>query len=147
MELLWNKIARSHLVQKLEGEKLKKLFAVMNMKSYQLDEVLAKAGSADPRMFLVVDGEIEARAEVGGKEMSIKSFTTGDLIGDSVLLEKKTWPADYVAKNPGTLFELTREGLQQTMIGNDDPVGFLAVLREQHRDRDVAVSLHKLRAG
>lgn len=146
LELLWNKIARSHLVQKLEGEQLKRLFRVMDMRSYKEKEVLAKAGSSEASMFLIVDGEVEARAEVGGKEMSLRSFTTGDLIGDSVLLEKKSWPATYVAKQPGTLFELDREGLQQTMHGNEDPVGFLSVLREQHQDRDVAVSLQKLRA-
>lgn len=144
MELLWNKIARSHLVQQLEGEKLKKLFTVMDMRSVAQGETLAMAGSSDAKLYLIVDGQVEAKAPVGGNEMVIKSFGIGDLIGDSVLLEKKSWPATYVAAQPVTVFELDREGLQATMVGNDDPVGFLSALRQQQKDRDVAASLYKL---
>jgi hypothetical protein len=94
----------------------------------------------------VVNGEIEALAAVGSQHFNIRSFSTGDVIGESTLLERKPWPARYQVKESGTVFELSREGLQQAMIGNDDPVGFLSVLRQQNNDRDVAANLHRLRA-
>jgi tetratricopeptide (TPR) repeat protein len=146
VEMMWPSIARSHLVEQLEGEKLKKLFSVMGMRRTKEGEVVAEEGSSHQMLYLVVNGEIEALAAVGSQHFNIRSFSTGDVIGESTLLERKPWPARYQVKESGTVFELSREGLQQAMIGNDDPVGFLSVLRQQNNDRDVAANLHRLRA-
>lgn len=147
IELLWSKIAKSHLVEQLDGENLEKLFSVVEMIKTRDGQILADRGSDFPVMFLVVDGVIEAGVEVNGKSTTIRSFTTGDLIGDGALLERKSWPAEYKVTQPGTLFRLDREGLQLVMAGNADPVAFLSVLRQQHHDRDVAASLARLHAG
>lgn len=146
VELLWNKIAKSHLVLKLDGAVIKKLFSVMEMINTKEGQVLADSGSVLPALFVVVAGVIEAEADVSGKSVSVRSFSTGDLIGDSALLERKNWPARYTVTESGTLFKLNREGLEQVMAGNPDPVGFLSVLREQHNDRDIAVAIQKLHA-
>lgn len=144
VELLWNKIAKSHLVEQLSAEQLKKLFTVMELVNTKTGEVLAERDSLLPMMYLVVDGVVEAGADVGGRFMNIRSFSTGDLIGDSALLEQKPWPAQFRVGQSGTLFRLTREGLAEVMVGNEDPRGFLSVLRQQANDRDVAASLRKL---
>lgn len=146
VELLWNKIAKSHLVLKLEGAVLQKLFSVMEMVNTKTGQVLADAGSSFPALFVVVSGVIEAEADINGKTLAVRTFTTGDLIGDSALLERKTWPAKYTVTEQGTLFKLNRDGLEKVMAGNSDPVGFLSVLREQHNDRDIAVAIQKLYA-
>ena len=145
VEMLWNNIAKSHLVEQLGGEKLKKLFSVMEMLHTKDDQIIAEAGSNHQGLDLVVNGEIEALADVNGHEFNIRSFSTGDVIGESTLLERKPWPAKYHVKEAGTVFRLSRDGLQQAMIGNDDPVGFLSVLRQQNHDRDVAANLMRLR--
>lgn len=147
VEMLWNKISKSHLVDKLDGEMLKKLFSVMEMIHTRDNQLLAEMGSQVPAMYLVVAGVVEAGAEIGGRYMDIRSFSTGDVIGESALLERKAWPANYKVKEAGTIFRLNRDGLEQTMIGNKDPRGFISVLREQNNDRDVAVSLQRLRSG
>jgi len=147
VEMLWNRIAKSHLVEQLEGELLKKLFSVMEMKHIKEDEVIARGGSEHQVLYLVVDGEIEAQAQVGSQLYTIRSFSTGNVIGEAALLEHKTWPATYTVTLPGTVFSLDRSGLEQAMIGNSDPVGFLSVLRQQNNDRDVAANLMKLRSG
>ncbi len=147
VEMLWNKIARSHLVEQLDGEKLKKLFSVMVMQHVKEGEEIARPTAKHEVLYLVVAGEIEATAQVGGQSLTIRSFTTGDVIGESALLERKIWPAVYRVKESGTVFTLSRDGLAQAMIGNDDPVGFLSVLRQQNNDRDVAGKLQRLRAG
>lgn len=147
VELLWNKIAKSHLVEALPAEILQKLFSVMEMVQTKKGQLLAENGSVMPVMLLVVAGVIEAGTEVNGKYMNIRSFSTGDLIGDSALLEHKPWPARYTVSEAGTAFKLDRDGLQKVMAGNADPIAFLSVLRQQHNDRDVAASLLKLRAS
>ncbi len=147
VELLWNKIVKSHLVEQLQAQNLQKLFSVMQMKKTREGEMLADDGSALQVMYLVVDGVVEAGAEINGKYTNIRSFTSGDLIGDSALLEKKIWPASYKVIEPGTVFRLDREGLAVVMAGNEDPVRFLSALRQQQNDRNVAAALLKLRAG
>ncbi len=77
--------------------------------------------------------------------MTIRSFTSGDIIGEGALLERGAWPAHYRVAEPITALRLTREGLEQTLVGNPDPRAFLEVLREQHHDRDVAATLRRLR--
>jgi len=146
VELLWNKIAKSHLVDQLRAENLEKLFSVMEMVKTKDGQLLAEIGSSLPLVYLVVDGEVEAGFEMGGRYVNVRSFSSGDLIGDSALLERKPWPASYRVTRPGTVFKLDRDGLEKVMAGNEDPVAFLSVLRQQQNDRDVAVSLQKLRA-
>ncbi len=144
VELLWNKIAKSHLVGKLSAVNLKKLFSVMEMMRVREGKVLAEAGSPLPVMYLVVDGIVEATSIVNGRPTNIRSFSTGDLIGESVLLERKAWPASYKVGQSATLFKLDRPGLEVVMQGNEDPVAFLSVMRLQANDRDVSASIQKL---
>lgn len=147
VELLWNKIAKSPLVEELSGEQLKKLFSVMVLKHVEVGQAIAKAGIVNRTLYLVISGVIEATAEVQGKKMNVRSFSSGDLVGDSVLLEQKPWPADYTVLQAGSVFELDREGFEQAMVGNEDPRGFIGVLRKQHNDRDVVVSVSRLQAS
>ncbi len=147
VELLWNKIAKSHLVGKLSAENLKKLFSVVKMVRTRSGKMLAEANSQVPLMYLVIDGVVEASSEVNGREVNIRSFSTGDLIGESALLEHKSWPAKYVVSESATLFQLDRQGLEEVMLGNDDPIAFLSVLREQQNDRDVASTVQRLHAS
>lgn len=147
VEILWNKIVKSHLVEQLQARNLQKLFSVMQMIQTREGQVLAEDGSTVPVMYLVVDGVVEAGAEVNGKYTNIRSFTSGDLIGDSALLEKKIWPAAYKVTEGGTVLKLDREGLAAVMSGNEDPVRFLSVLRQQQHDRDVAASLMRIRGS
>lgn len=146
MELLWNKIVKSHLVGALSAEHLKRLFSVMEMKKTAEGDVLAREGEREPKLlYLVVAGEIEAQSEVNGSTMGIRSFGTGDLIGERAMLEKKSWPATYVVKEGGTIFVLDRGGFEKTMVGHEDPRAYISVLRQQQNDRQVAESIRKLR--
>ena len=116
----------------------------MEMRRVRPDTVLAEGGSSVPVMFLVVDGVVEATALVNGRPTNIRSFSTGDLLGESVLLERKPWPATYAVSEEATLFQLDREGLEEVMVGNEDPVAFLSVMRQQQNDRNVSANIQKL---
>ncbi len=144
VELLWNQIVKSHLVEALSGEQLQGLFSVMAMRPIMSGQAVATRGDSQRALILIVNGVVEATADVDGQSVMIRSFTTGDLIGESTLLEGKAWPADYNVTESGTIFRLDRGGFEQAMVGNDDPRGFISTLRQQNNDRDVAVSLQKL---
>lgn len=146
LELLWKDIAKSHLVEELSGEQLKKLFSVMRMRRIAAGETLAGRGTQERAIFLVVNGVIDATIAHGQQQTVIRSFTTGDLVGESALLQGRPWPADYVVALPGTVFQLDRPGFEEAMVGNEDPRGFIASLRRQNNDYDVSASISKLEA-
>lgn len=144
MQLLWNKIAKSPIVARIEPEQIKKLFSVMELTKIKAGEWLARAGQVMPIIFLIVDGTVEAEAQAGGRTFNIRSFSSGDLIGDSALLENRAWPADYKVTASGNVFKLDRDGLAVAMTGLPDPREFLGILRVQANDRDVAANIQRL---
>ncbi len=111
VQLLWNKIAKSPIVSRIEPEQLKKLFSVMELTPIKTGEWLARSGQVMPTIYLIVDGMVEAEAQAGPRTFNIRNFSSGDLIGDSALLENKAWPADYKVTANGNVFKLNRDGL------------------------------------
>lgn len=149
LKRLWHHLATTHVVQHLNGDQLKRLFSAMELTRLEVDTVIAEEGSRDQFLLLLVTGVVEAfyrdPADASGKEMSLRTFTSGDIVGEGALLERVAWPAGYKVSEPGTALKLTREGLEKTLVGNPDPRQFLEVLREQHNDRDLAAMLRRLR--
>jgi len=145
---LWHNLAESSLVQHLPGEQLKRLFSTMRLlRLNDVGSAVAEEGSAEAFLLLLVRGVIEAEvAEPGGKPTTLRTFTSGDILGEGALLERTPWPANYRVAEPVMALQLTREGLEQSLVGNPDPRGFLEALREQHNDRNVAAIARRLRA-
>jgi len=148
LKRLWHHLATSTIVQHLPGEQLKRLFASMQHVQLKDKETVVEEGSRDAWLLLLVNGVVEAYvAGPGGRDISIRSFGSGDILGEGALLEHAAWPASLRVSEPGSALKLTREGLEKTLVGNPDPRGFLEVLREQHNDRDVGTTLRRLRGG
>ena len=141
LKRLWHHLAGSTVVQQLPGESLKRLFAAMELLHLEPDDVIAREGSPEAFLLLIVQGVVEASVKAGGRAMAVRSFTSGDVVGEGALLERGAWPADYRTAEPVTALKLTREGLEKCLVGNPDPRGFLETLREQHNDRDVAATV------
>lgn len=147
LKKLWHNLAMSSLVQHLSGDMLKRLFSTMQLVRLEEKATIAEEGSREAFLFLIVIGTIDCFVRDDGKEMVVRSFTSGDIIGEAALLERGVWPGFYRAAEPVTALRLTREGLEQALVGNSDPRGFLEVLREQHNDRDVAATLRRIRGS
>lgn len=147
LKKLWHNLVASTVVQHLSGEQLKKLFSAMTLLRFDAQAEIAHEGSPDGFLLLIVNGLVEASIEAGGRAVTMRSFTSGDVIGEAALFERGVWPASFLAAEPVTALKLTREGLEQCLIGNSDPRGFLETLREQHNDRDVAAMVRRLRTG
>jgi tetratricopeptide (TPR) repeat protein len=147
---LWSFLTSSSLVQHLPGEQLKRLFSNMEMVRLDAGAELAQEGSREAFLVLIVTGTVEAvmaGGADGGHNVLVRSFTTGDLLGEGAFLERAPWPANYRVTGPLVALKLSRAGLEQALTGNPDPRGFLETLREQHNDRDVATSVRRLRGG
>jgi len=145
LKKLWHNLSSSGVVQHLPGDQLKRLFSAMQLVRFEPRTLVAEEGSREAFLLLIVTGTVEGFVLDGGKEMVVRSFTSGDIIGEAALLERGTWPASFRAADPVTALRLAREGLEQSLVGNPDPRGFLEVLREQHNDRDLAATVRRLR--
>lgn len=147
LQRLWHHLASSTLVQHLAGDQLERLFSRVDLRHFAEKEILAQERNKDGVLYVLVRGLVEARIKAGGKEQVVRSFTSGDILGESVLLEHGEWPATYVVVEPVTLLRLDRDGLEQALVGNPDPRGLLEALREQRTDRSVVASASRLRMG
>lgn len=148
LERLWHQVAGSDLVRELPPDVLQRLFSVLEPVSFEKEQAVARAGETGERLFFVLDGIVRAVAPesaVGaGVAGAIRDFGPGDVIGESVLLERKGWPTDYLAEEAVRVLSLDRDGLERALQGNPDPRGFLTTLRMQHNDRQVAHILARL---
>lgn len=148
LQRLWRKLTGSPVVQRLPGDQLKRLFAAMEFFRCEAGTVFVEEASHEPFLLLLVRGVVEAFVEPEpGKSVLVRTFTSGDILGETVLLERGVWPAAYRATEAVTALRLTRAGLEKTLVGNPDPRSFLEALREQHNDRDVASTVRRLRSG
>ncbi len=145
LQRLWHHLVSSTLVQHLAGDQLERLFSRVDLRHLAERETLAKEGAKDGVLYVIVRGLVEARIKVAGQDQTLRSFTSGDILGESVLLEHGEWPANYVVVENVTLLRLDREGLEQALVGNPDPRGMLEALREQRTDRAVLASVRRLR--
>ena len=135
------------MVQRLNGEQLKRVLSAMELRRFEPDTKIAQEGSQEAFLLLIVIGVVEASIDIDGRPMGVRSFASGDMIGEAALLERGVWPANYKTLEPVTALKLSRAGLEQCLVGNPDPRGFLETLREQHYDRDVATSVRRLRSS
>lgn len=148
VERLWHKVAPSPLMRNLPPDTLKRLFSVVELVTLEEGAAIARAGSDEPRLLFILDGVVRARVPGGdGEGATIRDFGSGDVIGESVLLERRSWPADYGVAEAGKALVLGREGLEKALHGNPDPRGFLTSLRAQHNDREVEKTLARLTAS
>ncbi len=146
LKRLWHHLVGSIMVQRLNGEQLKRVFSAMELRRYEPETRIAVEGSQEAFLLLIVTGVVEASIDLGGRPMAVRTFASGDMIGEAALLERGVWPANYKTLEPVTALKLSRAGLEQCLVGNPDPRGFLETLREQHYDRDVAATVRRLRS-
>lgn len=143
---LWQDLAESQLFKRLPGDQLKRLLAAMLLIRPDAGEVLASPYSQQQELFLVARGQLESFIETRRGTVAVRSFGTGDILGEAVLLERRPWPAGLRAAQPSTLLKLTRDGLEEALSGNADPRGLLDALREQRHDRELAAAVDRLKA-
>ena len=152
----WHHLARGPLIQGLPEDQVQRLFGALALTRWEKGSPVAEKGATGEELYLVLRGTLEARlvrgdgggaAEGGAASHELRTFGAGDILGESVLLQRRPWPATYVATEDSTLLTLTRLGLEKALMGNPDPRGLLEALRRQGNDQAVVDIVGKLRTG
>jgi len=146
---VWQGLSKSKLVQLLPAEQLRRLFSAVAIQDWGPGEMIAERGSEIERMFVVSSGLIEAFVAdpESGAMLQIRTFSSGDVLGERALLEHKPWPASYRVLERARVLRIDRAGLERALTGNPDPRTLLSALRVQHADQDVASAAAKLLAS
>ena len=62
------------------------------------------------------------------------------------MFSRASWPATYRVDEAGLALRLDRPGLEHSLAGNPDPVGYLEALRSDGNDADILRIVAKLEA-
>ncbi len=146
LKRLWKDLTASPLLDRLTNEQLKRLFRAFRVERLDEGDRLVEAGQRLEEIYLVAHGEIQVRVSLSGtSETVLKAFGPGAVLGERALFQHKPWPASYAAGKRSTVLKLTREALEQALVGESDPKSFLDALREQHHDRGIIKALSELK--
>ena len=145
LQTLWSDIAKCSLVEELSEPQVARLFSLVDLEKVAEDDRLVSAGADRHEMFIIIQGEIVAQVLLAsGKRTDLRTFTSGDIVGENALLKRRAWPASYLARRRTTMFRLDRAGLENLLLGEADPRGLLDALRAQGHDDDVGQTLSQL---
>lgn len=134
-EQVWDQLLNTSLVDQISSDDFTRLFENVKLRRIPADTVVVEAGPKPEALYIIVKGELDARAlDQQGHLITLKSFAPGEIVGDSVLFEHAGWPAQYYCGLDTILLELQREGAEQLIRGHSDPKRLLDVLRAQGND-------------
>lgn len=143
----WAELIQGPLIEEMSRDQLKKLFPLLKIRRMAEGEVLAGRAEAKEELFIILTGEIGAEVMLSsGTYTDLRTFKGGQIVGERALLEHQTWPATYRAKKVSKVLVLDRQSLGQALVGEEDPRGFLDLLRIQGNDRHVVDAAGKLKA-
>ena len=131
LEQIWDRLAETDLVDKIPAEQIVKLLGEVKIHRVAIGQTLAGEGEEKPVLYVISGGDVEAVVERGGNELALRSFASGDIIGERALFRHEPWPATFRVTRPSSVLELSREGLERLLVGNPDPKGLLDALRSQ----------------
>lgn len=139
-QALWSVVSKTPLIRRLGGEQLRLLFASVEIRYTEVEDLVTARGKIDETLFIVAKGLLAANAADG---YELRRFGPGDIFNESGLFERKASPADITVLERGAVLALNRAGLEACLTGNPDPRTFLALLRDQDTDRALSTMLHK----
>ena len=143
-QMLWSHLQDTSLVQRFPPDQLKRLLGAMDLIKVRPREMVEEQGSKHEAIYLIVQGTVEAMMEQTTGFFTLRTFGSGDFLGETALFERKPWPTHYRAAEHTTLLKLDRAGLEEVLTGNSDPRTLIDELRAQHHDRSVREALDKL---
>lgn len=146
VERLWENLSESAFVRALDVEQTQRFFTHGRLARHDRGAMLRTTGEDRPEAILLLEGSVEVRYAAGrGRRRVLGELGVGDLFGEQALLERRPWPAEYVANEDlmGVFFD--REALERTLAGNPNPRALLDALRSQSHDANVLRHVDQIR--
>jgi hypothetical protein len=138
LEALWRRMSESDFVQNLAKGQLETLMDSMELCQVPAGEIIAREGEIDPALYLIASGLVQARLDPDRRDLLLRNFGPGQMIGESVLFERRPWPASYKAAHNCQLLRLDVGGLQRALNKTKSRRQLITALSSQRNDQQVA---------
>jgi len=138
LEALWRRMSESEFVQNLAAGQLETLMDAMELCQIPAGEIVVHEGEIAPALYLVASGMLQARLDPERRDLLLRNFGPGQIIGESVLFERRPWPASYRAAHNCQLLRLDVGGLQRALNKTKSRRQLITALSSQHNDQQVA---------
>ena len=111
-------------------------------KEYKDGEVIVRQGEAGKCMFVIQSGEVEAIAEVDGRELRLRSMKANEFFGEMALFEHEIRTATIRAVGSARVLTIDKKNFLGG-IHEDPSLAFRIVKTMSHRIRDLTDRLAK----
>ena len=138
LEALWRRMSESDFVQNLATGQLEALMDAMELYQVPAGDFVAKEGEEEHALYLIASGLIQARLDPLRRDLLLRNFGPGQIIGESVLFERRPWPASYKAAHNCQLLRLDVGGLQRALNKTKSRRQLITALSSQRNDQQVA---------
>jgi hypothetical protein len=147
LEALWRRMHDSDFVNNLGAGQLEALMEAMELYQLPAGELLVREGDHEPAIFLIASGLLQARLDPDRRDLLLRNFGPGQIIGESVLFERRAWPASYRAAHNCQLLRLDVGGLQRALNKTKSRRQLIMALSSQHNDTQVAALASSVAPG
>jgi CRP-like cAMP-binding protein len=100
-------LRRVKILANLSDAQLARLSDFMEFQEWRSNGIVFRQGEVGDAMFLVLSGELRARAAVSDGETILATFRTGDFFGDMALFDNGPRSADVVANVDSSLIKIS----------------------------------------
>ena len=112
-------------------------------KKYEKGEVIFRQGDTGNCMFVIQKGEVEALAEVDGREVRLRSMGPNEFFGEMALFEKAERTATIRATKPTRVLTIDKKNFLGG-IHEDPSLAFRIVETMSYRLRELQTEYTKL---
>jgi CRP-like cAMP-binding protein len=110
-------------------------------------DIVAHEGEIAPALYLIASGLLQARLDPQRRDLLLRNFGPGQIIGESVLFERRPWPASYRAAHNCQLLRLDVGGLQRALNKTKSRRQLIVALSSQRNDQQVAALASSVTPG
>jgi hypothetical protein len=106
-------LRRMKIFADMDERHLASFLQYMEVLKFQPNAVIVREGEAGDAMFLVLSGEVRARAMVGGRESTLSTMGVGECFGELAVIDESTRSADVVANVESILLKISASALKR----------------------------------
>jgi CRP/FNR family transcriptional regulator, cyclic AMP receptor protein len=106
-------LRRIKILANMDETQLASFLQYMEVLKVLPNAVICREGEHGDAMFLVLEGEVRARAMVGGRESTLATLGAGECVGELAVIDESPRSADVVANTPTVLLKISAEALKR----------------------------------
>jgi hypothetical protein len=106
-------LRRIKIFAAMDDRQLASFLQYMQVLKFLPNAVIFREGESGDAMFLVLAGEVRARAMVGGRESTLSTMGVGECFGELAVIDESARSADVIANVESVLLKISASALKR----------------------------------